>query len=160
VIPSDELVREATTAFCDARGLRGDGALAAWLAAKGVSAEQFAERMREDAQILWVRTVLAPQVARQLAAEAQLAGVYGEVVERARAKGRALGDVAEPTLDALGLGPGEDALWRWFFEERRGAAVPGDIDGYARAAGFADRGSLRRAALRDYAFLRGTRMPA
>lgn len=144
-------VDAAGRAFRRSRALDEDGALARWLDEHGVRVEEFARRMREQAEIEWVAGALAPQLGQQIAAELQLAGDYGRIAGRARAKARALIENPEPTLADVGLT--EPELYEWFFTDRLERPPPADMAAFAREAGFAHEDALRRAVLRERVFV-------
>jgi hypothetical protein len=123
-----------------------------WLKAQRI--EEPARFLREEAQVRWVETVLEAEVERCLPAHLRSTGEYGPLLERTRRKLRAL---AKAGLERPGLaeaGLTEEALWRWYFTERLDEPVPTELDSCARRLGFADVDELRRAALREFCFLR------
>ncbi|WP_309887682.1 TfuA-like protein [Archangium sp.] len=116
--------------------------------------EEPARFLREEAQVRWVETVLEPEMERCLPDHLRSTGEYGALLERTRRKAHALekAGLERPGLAEAGLT--EEALWRWYFTERLGGPVPAELDTYALRLGFTDVDTLRRAALREFCFLR------
>ncbi|WNG58675.1 hypothetical protein F0U59_31025 [Archangium gephyra] len=146
----------ALQAACDAlrreHGLLEVDPFVQWLREQRI--EDPARFLREEAQVRWVETVLAPEVERCLPEHLRCTGEYGPLLERTCRKAHALATAGleRPGLAEAGLT--EEALWRWYFTERLGEPVPAGLDSCARRLGFADVDALRRAALREFCFLR------
>jgi hypothetical protein len=82
-----------------------------------------------------------------------MSGEYDRLVERARDKEQVLTSrgLQNPSLSDAGLA--REDLLRWYFEQRLGRAVPGDLARWARDNGFEDDLSLRRAIVREYCYV-------
>jgi hypothetical protein len=150
--PDAAALQDACDKLRREHGLLEVGPFVRWLKEQHI--EDPARFLREEAQVRWVETVLAPEVERCLPDHLRATGEYGALLERTRRKAHAL---AKAGLERPGLaetGLTEEALWRWYFTERLGGAVPTGLDLYALRLGFADVDALRRAALREFCFLR------
>ena len=74
-------------------------------------------------------------------------GCHGRLDARARAKHAALAHEGLSATDLAGGGERDEALWRWYFQERLGKPVPADLAAYSKRFGFGDPGALLRAVL-------------
>jgi hypothetical protein len=84
--------------------------------------------------------------------ELRVRGRYAELAARADDKQRSLEDIP-----AAASTPGEAASLQaivWYFEDRLGREIPTDIEAHARAAGYADATSFRRAVWREHLYSR------
>jgi hypothetical protein len=115
--------------------------------------DDLARLLRDESHVRWVETLFEPDVLRHLADHLRLTGEYGELLERARDKERVLAaaGLAGPRLEDAGIT--EDALWRWYFEERQGRQVPDSLGRAAQEHGFAGVDAMRRAALRELCYV-------
>ena len=122
-----------------------------WLAHNELEADGLEWLMREEAQLRATLTRATP--GDQLLNELRLRNDYVRFAARARRKQgllRALGE--EPTPEDVGIVPAQ--LLAWHFEARLGQPVPDDIEAAARDLGFADRGDLQQALLREWLYCR------
>jgi hypothetical protein len=147
-----EAVRRVCEAFRREHGLDELRSFEQWLVA-----QRIAEPLRFFRDETWVRQtelLHATEVERYLPDHLRSLGVYGPLLDRAGRKARMLSrsGLEHPGLEESGLD--EAALWRWYFTERLDRPVPPQLERYARGAGFDNVDELRRAALREYCFLR------
>ncbi|XXF76537.1 TfuA-like protein [Myxococcaceae bacterium GXIMD 01537] len=145
---------DVASALSEARGLTSRAEFARWCAEQDIAdVDRF---LREEADVRWVETLYAPDVERGLPDHLRVAGTYGALRERARHKRRTLAErgLEQPQLADADVT--EPELWRWYFVERLGVPVPGDLSAYAREHGYTDESALRRAALRERCFVRLT----
>ncbi|HYO54549.1 TfuA-like protein [Archangium sp.] len=150
--PDAAALQEACDALRAEHGLLEVDPFLRWLREQRI--EDPARFLREEAQVRWVETVLEPEVERCLPEHLRSTGEYGSLLERTRRKAHALAKAGlqRPGLAEAGLT--EEALWCWYFTERLGVPVPTALDPCARRLGFEDVDALRRAALREFCFLR------
>jgi hypothetical protein len=147
---------EAVLALRRRLGLLTRPALDAWLRERDLDGEALARLAAEEAcleRLAAAEAGLAPHILDHL----RLAGDYPRYAARARAKAEALaghGPDQAPAPPAARL-----ALALWFFEDRRGEAVPEDLAGHAAAAGFADLDAFFRALWREYRFVSRAEAP-
>jgi len=123
-----------------------------WLAHNDLEADGLEWLMREEAQLRATQTRATP--GDQLLNELRVRNDYVRFAARARRKQellRALG-LDQPRPEDAGIVPAQ--LLAWYFEARLGQPVPDDIEAAARELGFADRGDLHRALLREWLYCR------
>ena len=123
-----------------------------WLADNDLEADELKWLMREETQLRATLTRGTP--GDQLLNELRLRNEYVRFAERAARKQgllRALG-LEEPTPEDADIVPAQ--LLAWHFEARLSEPVPDDIEAAARELGFADRGDLHRALLREWLYCR------
>ncbi|ACY18782.1 TfuA-like protein [Haliangium ochraceum] len=157
VVPGHELRQAAAHALSQRHELRTAEELRAWLARQGLREDQLDLVLADEAQLAWVDTVYDDAAVAALSAYLRVTGRYGALAERARARGEALrgSGLEAPSLADAGLG--EDALWAWYFGDHLGRVVPGDLERYARRAGFGDAARMRTQVLRFYVSGPGSR---
>ena len=149
----EHLVLGTRRDFVKQRELTESG-LAAWLRANDLDERRFEALVEDEARVRWIRDLTAPQLWNLFLDQLRVSGSYPRLVERARAKQRALAAAGlnEPALVDVGLD--EQSLFRWYFEERLGEAVPVDLRRYSDALGFDSLDAFRLAVLREYCYLR------
>ncbi|MBN8227558.1 hypothetical protein JYK02_08565 [Corallococcus macrosporus] len=108
----------------------------------------------DEARVRRIEALLEPEVLRCLPDHLRARGLYGALMERLEDKERVLAraGLERPGLDEAGLT--DNALWEWYFTERLGRSIPTDLERFSNEAGFAHVDALRRAALREYCYLR------
>jgi hypothetical protein len=151
---SQPMLRRVTDAFRQSHGLTDAESLDRWLAEEGVSEDELVRLMIDEARSRRVREIAEADLDRAIADVLRLSGQFGELSRRAQAKHRELSarGLGNPTLADAGLD--DEALWRWFFEDRLTRPVPADTAAAAAALGFLDAGALRRVVLREYCYTR------
>jgi hypothetical protein len=123
-----------------------------WLADNDLEADGLEWLMREEAQLR--ATLIGGTPGDQLLNELRVRNDYVRFAARARRKQellRALG-LDQPRAEDAGIVPAQ--LLAWYFEARLGQPVPDDIEAAARELGFANRGELHRALLREWLYCR------
>ncbi|HLV64656.1 MAG TPA: TfuA-like protein [Polyangiaceae bacterium] len=142
--------------FRRARGLDSDEALARWLAASGLTREQYRALLERTAEQEWVSLVLQSEIDQHVLDELRLRGEYAEFAERAREKERIL--AARGLIDAVPERVGEEGsrVLAWYLEERLGCPLPAEdrLEGLIRRLGLPDRAALEREALREFLYSR------
>jgi hypothetical protein len=116
-----------------------------WLQEQGLDPESFFHMMTREARLRWTEAVSEPEIRRHLVDQLRAMSVYGRLHAQARAKQAALEQQGLTPADLAGGSESDAALWRWYFEERLGRPVPGDLAGHARRLGFTDTDALLRA---------------
>jgi hypothetical protein len=111
---------------------------------------------KDEAQVRWVDAVFEPSALRLLPDHLRATGQYGALVARAVDKQRVLAAHGLATADLADLEVTEEALFLWYFEEHLQRSIPPDLASYAEEAGFGDETSLRRAVLRELAYVSKT----
>lgn len=158
-IQLDESARDqALDLFRRKHDLTDETRLTAFLAEQRLDATGLARLAADEARIERVLPLLEPLLDGALRDDLRVRRAYAPLAKRAEAKTRALAarGLTQPGLDDTGLSLSE--LWRWFFAERLGRAVPADpraLDRAARDLGFGGTDELRRAVIREALFVRG-----
>jgi hypothetical protein len=146
------VLRDASEAFRRDHRLFQPEAFQRWLTEQRIDdVERF---FKDEAQVRWVETIFEPDALRSLPDHLRSVGRYGPLAARAADKQRVLTQHGLTTPDLADLGISEEDLFRWYFEEHLRRPVPVDLVRYAHLAGFGDDASLRRAVLRELAYLR------
>ncbi len=149
-----EALAEKVEDFRRVRGLHEPEALAAWLAAQGLTPEGLFRLVRDGSLAGRTQAFAAPDLGRHLHDRLRESGDYAALAARARDKQKALAarGLDNPSLEDCDL-PLPD-LWRWYFEERLLRPVPDDLDAYARSLDLAGEEALLRVALRERQYLK------
>lgn len=134
-------------------GLYQRAELDQWLMANDLTAEDIERLMTEEARLEAFTPLIEPALERPLLDHLRVSGTYSHLVDRARHKQAALTalGLSDPEPADLGLTP--IALAHWYFEERRGQAIPDNLDEFSRTIGLADRTVFYRLLTREYLFL-------
>jgi hypothetical protein len=115
-----------------------------WITGQRLDLPAFSALMRDEALIAEVRGPLRTTILDQLPQALRAMGELREVADRAERKARLA--PGRP----LAIAPsGRQALLAEYFEIRLGRAVPPDVAGYARAAGFDDERQFLDAVARE-----------
>jgi len=144
--------RCSATEFRRRQGLASAAELQRWLADNHLDHEGFNRLMADEARLDKLATALGPAGTSFGLDELRVRGRYASLAARA--------DDKERSLDAMAAAasmPDEAALLPamvWYFEDRLGREIPTDIEAYARAAGYADATSFRRAVWREHLYCR------
>jgi hypothetical protein len=77
---------------------------------------------------------------------------YTQFEDRTRDKQRVLESNGLENPGLVEAGVTEHELIAWYFQACLGREIPGDLAAYAGGLGFADRGALMRAVLREYVY--------
>jgi hypothetical protein len=145
------MLREAVEGFRRDHGLFQSEAFQRWLEEHRIDdIERF---FKDEAQVRWIEAVFEPDALRLLPDHLRSTGQYGALAARAVDKQRVLATQGLTTADLAELGITEEELFRWYFEEYLGTPIPPDLASYACEAGFGDDTSLRRAVLREFAYV-------
>jgi hypothetical protein len=157
---SGEQLQQTGDRWRDRRGLTDLAAFRDWLGQADLTVDGFSERLREETLLQLVKSWAAADVESRIRDELLMSGEYDRLLARAGDKERVLSTrgLVNPALSDTGLA--REDLLRWYFEERLGRPVPGDLARYARDNGFEDDLSLRRAVLREYCYLTASRAVA
>ncbi|AUX32175.1 MULTISPECIES: TfuA-like protein [Sorangium] len=149
---SPEGLRDAAESLCVERGLRDEHELRRW--AREQRVDDLERFLHDEAQRRWAEAMFEPEAAEAIPDTLRVSGEQAAFAARALDKQRALASsgTMHPTLADVGLA--EADLFRWYFEERLGGAVPADLALYARAAGFDDVDAMRRIVLRELLYVR------
>lgn len=91
---------------------------------------------------------------RHLVDHLRALGEFGRLAARAEAKARKLAELGDQAPSLQGTGMTEQALWRWYFEERLGTKVPDNREAFAASAGFSGADDMRAAVLRELFYVR------
>lgn len=144
-----EARRDALETFWRGRRLDEPDRREAWLAERGLSERKLARLLADETRIRPVLRMAEAQVAQSLEDGLLLADRFAALEDRALAKHRGLAarGLSSPSLAEAGLDEAE--LWRWWFGERLGRAVPEDLEAYARSLDLPDGAALRRLVLRE-----------
>ncbi len=135
---------DALAEFRTRRNLGQEAELTRFLAGNELSAEEFERLIAVNEMVRWACGQAEPEALGEFLADLRLSGEYPQLAARARAK---LG------YDAIPGAPAEEqAAIQWYFAERRGAAVPDDLVGYARSCGFADEQAFLTAVRHEYRY--------
>jgi hypothetical protein len=159
---TEDMLQATIDEFRRRHDLRDEALARRWIAAQGLTDEQFLELMREEAQLRWIETVYASDFRKAIFDRLRITGEYAAYAGRARDRRHMLAaaGLAEPSLGDFRLS--EEELWRWYFETRLGQSVPTEpteILRHAQAAGFSNRDAFRRVVLREYCYLQGRTWP-
>ena len=136
----------AVAEFRISRNIEQDTELTRFLADSDISADEFERLIATNELVRWACAQAEPEAASEFLDDLRLSGEYPKLADRARAK---LDDDVIPAAPAE-----EQAVIEWYFAERRSAAVPDDVAGYARSCGFRDEQAFRSAVRRDYRYTR------
>lgn len=140
-----ELVQRTATHFRRLHGLHTGTAMTAWLRDEGLDPQAFFHMMTREARLRWAEAVSEPEVRRHLSDQLRAMSCHGRLDARARAKHAALAHSGLSAADLAAGGEPDEALCRWYFEERLGRPVPDDLAAYAARFGFGDPDALLRA---------------
>jgi hypothetical protein len=155
---SDEARRQAADALRRRFDIGGRRALDGWLADNDLTPAALARLVDDEARLDRLGAVAGPSAEAHLVDHLRATGDYPRHAARARAKAHVLAEA--------GLPPAPVDEWTrfrltaWYFEQRLGAAVPGDLPAYAAEIGFADLDGFYRALLREYVYVTHPRAPA
>jgi hypothetical protein len=127
-----------------------------WMRANNLDSRQLAALLDDEARVQWIKSLAGFDAAAYLFDHLRVSGDFPRLMERAATKQSHLesSGLSDPTLGDLGFDA--DRLWRWYFVERLGRAVPDDVDRYSRDLGFDGREAFQLSVLREYCFLQRT----
>jgi hypothetical protein len=123
-----------------------------WLADNHLDREGFDRLMADEARLDKLAAALGAAGASHSLDYLRINDRYAALAARANDKERSL-----ESLPAAASPPEDSALLQamvWYFEDRLGREIPTDIDTWARAVGYADATSFRRAVWREYLYRR------
>jgi hypothetical protein len=150
-----ERQREAVAGFRVRNGLEQGTELARFLAANGLSADDFERLVAADEMVSWACEQAEWEALDDILSCLRMRGDYARLVTRARGKldhqGRQGGQETTPA-DATRR---EQAAIRWYFAGERGTTVPEDLAGYAQSSGFPDEPAFRMAVMHEYQYVCG-----
>jgi hypothetical protein len=147
-----QAVQDTLDDFRRERGLAGRRDFDRWLRREHLPAADVPRFFQDEANVRWFETMFEPEATRSLPDYLRATGDYGAFMERAHAKQRLLVERGLDNPSLADVGRSEADLWAWYFE-RLGGRPPQDLLGHARAVGFADVDSLRRAVLRELVYV-------
>jgi len=135
---------DALAEFRTRRNLGQEAELTRFLADNELSAEEFERLIAVNEMVRWACGQAEPEALGEFLADLRLSGEYPKLADRARAK---------LDYDATPGAPAEEqAAIQWYFAERRGAAVPDDLAGYAQSCGFTDQQAFLTAVRHEYRY--------
>lgn len=147
-----EVLQETIDTFRREHGLFQPADFERWMEQQHlVDLERF---FHDEAMVRWIETMFETEMLQHLPDYLRTTSEYGPLMERTRLKKQVLTSAGQenPGLEEAKLT--ETELWNWYFSERLGQPIPTDLASYARTVGFSDERALRRAALREFCFLR------
>ena len=139
-----ERLDDAIAEFRTRRNLEQDAELTRFLADSDLSAADFERLVASDEMVRWACGQAEWDASGHLLDDLRLKGEYAWLVARAKAKQEYDGRPGEEEQVAL----------KWYFAQRRAAAVPDDLTGYAQSCGFGDEQAFRTAIWREYRYVR------
>jgi hypothetical protein len=145
VVPSETLDQ-----FRLRKGIDRQTSLHAYLDENELSLQEFEVLVRTDEQVRRTMDDLEREALADLAHDLRVAGEYAAMVRRARDKENVLAECGLLHASPEDVGLDAETVERWYFEERLGETVPGDLAAHARESGFPDELSFRRAVWREY----------
>jgi hypothetical protein len=151
--PTPESVQQTVDEFRRARQLFTSDDVWRWLEESHLTRERFAQLMQDETLVQAVRNGLEKDVVERLPDQLRLSGSYRRLLERALEKQRTLAALGldNPGLEDAGLT--DEGLLVWYFA-RRGKPVPDPGGWLPQGDGFVDEDAFRRAALREFCFVR------
>jgi hypothetical protein len=121
-----------------------------WLADSGVSDDERARLMTEEARIEWVHARSGIGRKEHLIDELRLCGEYARLRARAEDKKRVL-DISESKKSSFtDVGLTEETLLQWYFVDVLGESVPDDVAVYLTELGFETADDLFRTLVDEY----------
>jgi hypothetical protein len=146
------VVAEVVDDFRRERDLQQAETFAAWLAAQALAEDEVAAYYEREALVRRTKAAFEPTMLRHLVDHLRAAGLYGSLHARAQAKLELLSKYGGAPRELMDLQLSEEALWRWYFEERLSRSVPEDLAAYARSM-HAGLEQLRAAVVREYCYV-------
>ncbi len=153
--PLDRAVfRDMLHGFFADRGLRAPEEIRAWLDAQRLDADGLTALISRQTQVQIIETLFRDEILAQIPDALRAAGLYGRLAARAEDKRRLLAEADLLNPGSADWGQDEEALVAWHFTERRGEAMPHDLEAHARALGLANRHAFLQALMREYLYCR------
>jgi hypothetical protein len=152
IVVTDEQLQHTGDRCRDRRALVDLAAFRDWLERSDLTLDAFSAKLREEALLRLVKSWAGPDIECRIIDELLMTGEYERLAARALEKERVLESRGLQSPRAEDVGRTQEELLQWYFEQRLGRTVPGDVLGYARENGFEDDLSLRRAILREYCY--------
>ena len=151
-VAADEL-EQCATGFRIERGLHFGRDLDRWLAERDLDRAAWERLMEDEALVRRLTDASRVPLERYVIDRLRTNGDHARLAARARAKRRTL-QAANQDLHGAANAIEDLRALVWYFEQRRGARLPDDIDAYAARLGFASGAAFRRAVVREYRFQR------
>jgi hypothetical protein len=133
----EEQLKEAVAGLRNSLALDQDGEFARFLTANGLAAADLERLVADEELVRWACGQGEREAASALVDELRMRGQYAGLAARARAKAGYRAADPDDGRDHEAIG--------WYFRQRRGTPVPGDLAAYARACGFAGEREFRQA---------------
>ena len=152
LVVSNDALLDATLRFRRERDLHDSPELVAWLESNDLDGKAFIELMENQTRLGWLLSATEEDAITRVPDELRSRGRFAALRTRAQEKARWIDEqgLALLSLEHLGL-PGTE-IFKWYFTQCLGSAVPADVWAYAQAVGFADVEQFRRAITREYLF--------
>lgn len=130
--------------------LTDDGAWNRWLTEQGTTPSQMGRILGDARRARKMMTYAEDPLEGQLLDDLKRLGHLASLRQRSRRKEEVLAQQGLSRVELQDQGPGDDALWNWYFTSRLGTDVPTDLAIYAREHDFKDVKELRWTVLREY----------
>lgn len=138
-----DLVHRTALAFRRTHDLHTGAVAGAWLDEQGLDPQTYFQMMVCEARLRWTTAVSEPEIRRYLPDQLRAMSCHGRLQGQARAKQTALARNGLRVADLVAAS--DEALWRWYFEERLGKPVPADLAAYAERFGFESTAAMQAA---------------
>ena len=157
---TDGQVAVAATRFWRAQHVAGEEARDEWMRANDLDERRMSGLLDDEARVAWIKSQAALDTSGYIVDQLRVSGDYPRLVARARDKQRSLAARGLEDAGAVDAGLGVEELVRWYFEERLGKPVPGDLNDYCRTYGIASRAALERTLGREFCYVNGSAVMA
>ncbi|MDH3714768.1 MAG: TfuA-like protein [Gammaproteobacteria bacterium] len=143
--------KQHATDFRIERGLHFGRDLDQWLEERDLDREAWEKLVEDEALVNKLGHATRAQLECYVIDELRANGDYVRLAARGRTKRQAL-LAAEDSRHGYADTIEDLRALTWYFEQRLGTGLPGDIDTYAMRQGFASTAAFQRAVLREYRF--------
>src|SRR5438874_4807353 len=157
---TDGQVAVAATRFWRAQHVAGEEARDEWMRANDLDERRMSGLLDDEARVAWIKSQAALDTSGYIVDQLRVSGDYPRLMARARDKQRSLAARGLEDAGAVDAGLGVEELVRWYFEERLGKPVPGDLNDYCRTYGIASRAALERTLGREFCYVNGSAVMA
>lgn len=153
VAPTSELLRQMLAEFQQARGLQTPDDLRRWLEEHHISEGRLESLLRDEALVQLARNQIEAEIVARLPDHFRLSGSYRALIDRALDKQHTLTRLGldNPSIEDAGIT--EQELVSWYLARQERAPSQWST-WHPRADGFDDEEAFRRAALREYCYVR------
>lgn len=152
-----EGLQAVTDEFRRERGLLDPADVERWCAEHHLDAEQFARLMHDELRWRWVQGRVRALALDLVPDHLRTTAEYAPLLRRARAKQELLRARGMEDAGLADTGLTQEALMRWYFEERLGLPVADDLARYAEELGYTQLEAFVEAVAREYLWLRARR---